>query len=126
MLKDIIVTIAEPLSHIFNRSLISGKFPNSLKICRVVPIFKSGDDLLCDNYRPISLVKSLSKILEKIVADKLDNHLIHNDLLYTHQYGFQKNIATEHNMIHVVNDISTALNENMYCIGVFFDLKKGF
>ena len=126
MTKYIIDTIAKPLSHIFNLSLTTRTFPEKLKICRVVPIFKSGDPELCDNYRPISLVKTFSKILEKIVAEKLVYHLNENQLLYAHQYGFQKNKLTEHNLLHVINYISSALNNNMYCIGVFLDLKKAF
>jgi hypothetical protein len=64
--------------------------------------------------------------LEKIVATKLTNHLELNKLIYEHQYGFLRNKSTEHNLIHVINNISSALNENKYCIGVFLDLKKAF
>jgi hypothetical protein len=80
--------IAHPLSHIFNISLSTGQFPQLLKQCRVIPIFKAGDPLECDNYRPISLLSSISKVLEKIVAEKLVYRLNSNDLLYQHQYGF--------------------------------------
>ncbi len=80
----------------------------------------------CDNYRPISLLSSVSKILEKIVAEKLLHHLTTNDLLYVHQYGFLPKKMTEHNLIHVVNYISQALNDGKYCIGVLLDFKKAF
>ncbi len=66
----------------------TGQFPQLFKQCRVIPIFKAGDPLECDNYRPISLLSSISKVLEKIVAEKLVYHLNSNDLLYQHQYGF--------------------------------------
>jgi hypothetical protein len=82
MIKFIGPEIALPLSHIFNLSLSTGQFPHKLKLCRVVPIFKSGDPQECDNYRPISLLSSISKVLEKIVAEKLVFHLSSNDLLY--------------------------------------------
>ncbi len=85
MVKFIGNAIASPLSHIFNLSLNSGKFPSKLKQCRVIPIFKSGNVMECDNYRPISLLSSISKVLEKIVAEKLTNHLLSNNLLYQHQ-----------------------------------------
>jgi hypothetical protein len=87
MIKTVGNEIAEPLSHIFNLSLTNGKFPTQLKKCRVIPIYKAGDHAECDNYRPISLLSSISKILEKIVAEKLIEHLLSNDLLYLHQYG---------------------------------------
>jgi hypothetical protein len=80
----------------------------------------------CDNYRPISLLSSISKILEKIVAEKLVYHLNSNDLLYQHQYGFLSKKSTEHNLMQIIDYITTALNDGMYCIGVFLDLKKAF
>jgi hypothetical protein len=92
----------------------------------VIPIFKTGDHAECDNYRPISLLSSISKVLEKIVAEKLIEHLLSNDLIYMHQYGFLPNRSAEQNLIQIVNYISDALNENMYCVGIFLDLKKAF
>jgi len=81
LIKFIGSSIALPLSHIFNLSLSTGKFPRKLKQCRVIPIFKNGCATECDNYRPISLLSSISKILEKIVAEKLISHLLTNNLL---------------------------------------------
>jgi hypothetical protein len=126
MVKFVGNAIAIPLSHIFNLSLSSGKFPSPLKQCRVIPIFKNGDSEECDNYRPISLLSSKSKVLEKIVAEKLTHHLVENDLLYPHQYGFLPNRSTEQNLIQIVNYIAEAIKNNMYCVGVFLDLKKAF
>jgi hypothetical protein len=126
MIKFIGAEICIPLSHIFNLSLTTGIFPSKLKQCRVIPIFKSGNQLECDNYRPISLLSSISKVLEKIVAEKLLHHLISNDLLYQHQYGFLPKKSTEHNLFHIVNYITKALNDSSFCIGVFLDLKKAF
>jgi hypothetical protein len=126
MIKYVGPEIAVPLAHIFNLSLNSGQFPSSLKLCRVIPIFKSGDSLNCDNYRPISLLSSISKVLEKIVTEKLVYHLNSNDLLYQHQYGFLSKKLTEHNLMQIIDYITTALNDGMYCIGVFLDLKKAF
>jgi hypothetical protein len=126
MVKFIGPEISIHLAHIFNISLRSGTFPNKLKQCRVIPIFKSGNHLECDNYRPISLLSSISKVLEKIVAEKLLSHLTANDLLYSHQYGFIPNRSAEHNLLHIINYVSSALNDGNYCLGVFLDLKKAF
>jgi hypothetical protein len=57
---------------------------------------------------------------------KLSQHLETNNLIYKHQYGFTRNKSTEHSLIHILNSISTALNDNKYCIGIFIDLKKAF
>ena len=126
MVKFVGNEIAIPLSHIFNLSLSTGNFPSKLKQCRVIPIFKSGDQLDCDNYQPISLLSSISKILEKIVAEKLVHHLTSNDLLYKHQYGFLPKRSTEHNLMQIVDYVTKALNDGMFCIGVFLDLRKAF
>jgi hypothetical protein len=67
LVKFISTSISVPLAHIYSLSLRNGTFPEFLKISRVVPIFKGGDPELCDNYRPISLVKTFAKLLEKIL-----------------------------------------------------------
>jgi hypothetical protein len=126
MIKFIGREISIPLSHIFNLSLSSGLFPSQLKTCRVIPIFKSGSCLECDNYRPISLLSSISKVLEKIVSEKLIAHLVDNDLLYTHQYGFLPHKSTEHSLMQILTYVSKALNDGNFCIGIFLDLKKAF
>ena len=126
IIKKIIFEISIPLAHIFSLSTSNGYFPKAMKTARVVPIFKNGDPTSTDNYRPISLLCSLSKILEKIVANELLNHLENNNLLYKHQYGFQRNKNTEHNLLSATNFIYEALNKNEYCIGLFLDLKKAF
>jgi hypothetical protein len=75
---------------------------------------------------PISLLSSISKVLEKIVAEKLIHHLLSNDLIYQHQYGFLPKRSTEQNLIQILNYITDAINQDMYCVGVFLDLKKAF
>jgi hypothetical protein len=112
LLKGVALEISRPLSYIFNLSLVNGIFPKKLKKSRTVPIFKAGDPTSCDNYRPIALLSSLSKILEKMVSVKLVNHLDFNKLLYKHQYGFQKNKSTEHNLVQALNYIGQAFNDN--------------
>ena len=126
LLKFLAIELSWPLAHIFNLSLTTGIFPDRLKSSRTVPIFKAGRNDLCDNYRPIALLSTLSKILEKMVSVKLVNHLDRNKILYEHQYGFQRQKSTEHSIIHALNFIHKAMNENKYSVGVFFDLKKAF
>jgi hypothetical protein len=126
LLKTLAIELSWPLAHIFRLSLQNGIFPSKLKKSRVVPIFKAGNTYSCDNYRPISLLSTLSKVLEKMVSVQLVNHLDRNNILYEHQYGFQRNKSTEHSLVHAINFIGKAMNDNNYCIGVFFDLKKAF
>jgi hypothetical protein len=65
LLKTIANKISLPLSNIFNLSITQGVFPDKFKISRTVPVFKSGNSELCDSYMPISLLSTLSKMLEK-------------------------------------------------------------
>ena len=126
MIKFLRYELAKPLAHLFNLSLNSGIFPSKLKISRTVPIFQSGDNTCCDNYRPISLLSSISKILEKIVANNLTSHLEVNNLIYENQYGFLRNKSTVHNITMLTNKIAKELNERKFVIGVFLDLRKAF
>ena len=126
LLKVVAIEISSPLAHIFNLSLKKGIFPSALKLSRVVPIHKAGKTDLCDNYRPIALLSSISKILEKIVSLKLVNHLDYNKLLSPKQFGFQRNKNTEQFLLNVVNFLSNAINQGKFCIGIFLYLKKAF
>ena len=98
MLKFIKFQIAKPLSHLFTLSITTGVFPAKLKVSKIIPIFKAGDHSSCDNYRPISLLSSISKILEKIVANSLVNHLEINNVMYENQFGFLRGRSTVHNI----------------------------
>ena len=75
LLKEIIPHIAECLAHLFNLSFKSGYIPSQFKTAKVIPIFKTGDKHDFNNYRPISLLSSLSKLLEKIVTKQLINYI---------------------------------------------------
>jgi hypothetical protein len=126
LLKFLKFEIAEPLVHIFNLSIATGLFPTKLKTSRTVPIFKSGDHLLCDNYRPISLLPTIAKILEKAIANRLTNHLKENNLLCQNQFGFQEKTSTVHHLLKLTNYITNELNKKRYVVGVFLDLRKAF
>jgi hypothetical protein len=77
-IKNLILQLVSPLTHIFNLSFVNGVLPHQLKISKVVPIFKSGDPMLVDNYRPISLLCNFSKVLEKIMCNRLTKFLNDN------------------------------------------------
>jgi len=98
-LKHVIAEICNLLVHIFNLSTSTGILPSKLKTSRTVPIFKAGSSLICDYYRPISLLSMLSKVLEKNFCNQLVAHLEDNNLIYEHQYGFQHNKSTQHNRL---------------------------
>ena len=90
LIKETIEHIAMPLTHIINKSLEMGVVPNNMKIAKLIPVFKSGDRKLFSNYRPISILPEFSKVMEKIVNDRLTDFLHQQNIIYEHQYGFRK------------------------------------
>ena len=96
------------------------------KVASVMPIHKKGGSLDCNNYRPVLLISNLSKLIEKLVHNRLYNLLEKHKLLYEHQYGFQKKHSTNHALIDITEKIRSALDQNIFACGVFIDLQKAF
>ena len=88
LLKELKISIVTPLTIVFNKSLTEGVFPTTMKKADVVPLHKGGTHDLKNNYRPISLLLTMSKILEKLVYKRTYNYLDSNGLLFKSQYGF--------------------------------------
>ena len=124
--KSIIQCIVKPISHICNSSLLSGVFPDKMKIAKIIPLFKSGSKNEFNNYRPISLLPQLSKILEKLFNNRLNKFVTNSKILNSCQYGFREGISTYHALVELVNEITNSLNKKNHSIGVFIDLRKAF
>ena len=105
------------LFHVFKVSIQQGKFPDSLKIAKVTPIFKSGDKDNVSNYRPISILPVFSKALERIMHNKVYNNLDSKGLLHEKQFGFQRNNSTEHAILQLSRDITDAFEKGEYTLG---------
>ena len=126
LLSDIEI-IAAPLTHLMNCSLTKGICPEGSKISKVIPIFKNkGHNYDYDNYRPISLIPALSKILEKLIYDKILEFLVRYNILFKSQYGYRRNHNTTHATLDFLQTIETALEQNEYALGIFCDLSKAF
>ena len=124
--KFVSMYIAKPLSHIFNSSLISGVIPAPLKTARVLPIFKSKDKLCTNNYRPISILPCFSKVMERLVYNRLYSFLIKHNILFDHQYGFLPGKSTIQAITHVTDMIISSFEMNHLTCGIFLDLSKAF
>lgn len=125
-IKKCFNVIINPFLHIINLSFSTGCIPHQLKLAKVIPIFKSGDPRLPNNYRPISLLSNFSKIIEKVMYIRLSNFLEHHDLLSLSQFGFRTNHSTIHPMILLDNFVTDALNNKKYAMAIFCDLRKAF
>ena len=108
MLKIFSKTISIPLANLINLSFKCGIFPMFLN-ASVSPTHKKGGSLDCNNYRPISLISNLSKLIEKLVHNRLYNFLEKHKLLYEHQYGFQKKHSTNHALIDITEKIRSSV-----------------
>ena len=103
-----------------------GIFPNSLKIASVTPIYKSNDRNEVSNYRPISVLPCLSKILEKLIKTRITKFFDLHNLFYHNQYGFRSKHSTIHAILKLTSSLYDSMNNKKYSCLVFIDLKKAF
>ncbi|CAG4986699.1 unnamed protein product [Colias eurytheme] len=125
-IKDFKIYLSEPISYVCNLSLESGVFPRTLKKAVVVPIYKGGLKSEPTNYRPISLLSVLSKILEKLFNNRLVTYLERKSLLNDNQFGFRKGRSTEDAILHLTSLITSYVDNGYKCLSVFLDLRKAF
>ena len=116
--------ISTSLSALFNLSFRTSTFPSSWKTALVVPVFKKGDRNTPSNYRPIALLPIVSKVLERIVYNRLARFL--TPWLSKNQSGFRKKDGTVYQLTRIVQEWSNAVDEGRYVASVFFDLSKAF
>ena len=118
--------ILDILTLIINQSLCTGIVPHSLKIAKITPIYKKDDIHITDNYRPISLLPIISKVLEKVVFLQLYDYFDKNNLLYDSQYGFRKLHSTELASLEFTDKIINNLDQGKLPLAIFLDLSKAF
>jgi hypothetical protein len=118
--------ILSPLIHIFNKILGLGIFPDRMKFSIVKSLYKKGSTKEMGNYRRISLLTAFSKILEKLIYNRLYSYFVKTGLVSEDQLGFRKNISTHSATIVLLNLILTAFDNNKYVGGLFCDIHKAF
>uniref|UniRef100_A0A1B6MQT2 Reverse transcriptase domain-containing protein n=1 Tax=Graphocephala atropunctata TaxID=36148 RepID=A0A1B6MQT2_9HEMI len=126
LLKIVASKIINVLSYLINYSFESGVFPKKLKHAVVIPIYKSGPESKCNNYRPISLLSCFSKVYEKIMKKKLIGFLQSTDFFGRRQFGFRTGMNTENALINFMTDVYNGINTNKCVSGLFLDIKKAF
>lgn len=126
MLKLVSLAIAPVLVQFINQCFVNGVIPNVLKTAIVIPLFKKGDIMIKDNYRPIALQPTILKIIEKSMKSRIEKFLDKFEFLSPHQHGFRSGKSTESALINFLNGIHINLNEKK-CVGaVFIDIKRAF
>ena len=125
-IKDGASVIAGPMTHIINLSLGVGRVPVDMKLARVVPLHKKNSKTEVGNYRPVSILNSMSKVIERIVFSQLNEYLVNNKLLYEFQSGFRSNYSSDTCLIHLCDFIRQECDQGKYTGMVTLDLQKAF
>lgn len=115
-----------PLTDICNTSLLSGKFPEIFKVAKVCPIHKKGEKHNVENYRPISLLSGFSKIIEKVMYNRLVSFLEFNNIFTNSQFGFRKGRGINDALVKFTESILNAIDKKEQSVGLFLDLSKAF
>lgn len=126
LLKDCSQFFIQPLVHLINCSFENGKFPDLLKLSTVKPLHKKGNIEELDNFRPISITSTFSKIFEKAVMNRLWSFIHKNGILFANQFGFVKERSTISAIFALTNSVVQALDRGDFAAGIFFDLRKAF
>ena len=127
MVRNTADSISPALTSLFNFSLETSKVPSQWKLSNVSPILKSGDPSLINNYRLISLLSLVSKVLERMsIKEFLITYELTHHLLSHRQFGFRAGSSTQEALLSITNDWHLCLSSNHQVGAVFFDIKKAF
>ena len=126
LLKGLREIVSEPISKLVNDSICNGVFPECFKHATVTPVYKNGDRKKMSNYRPISILPTMSKIFERCISNRLLDFVDKYEIMFPRQFGFQKGKSTADAFLALVEYVYSCLNRKEHCIGVFIDLKKAF
>lgn len=114
------------ITRLINQSIKLQKFPTKLKIAIYRPVYKRGEHSNYKNYRPISILSSIDKIIEKFMHKKISSYVENNNILSESQFGFRKGIGTNQLLNKFTNNVYSAMNERKYTLCLFIDFTKAF
>ena len=126
LLKVILDSIALPLTVLINQSLMTSIFPSKFKVAKIMPLLKKPNIFKVDNFRPISLLPCISKILEKCVFKQLNEYFEKHKLLYNSQYGYRQGHSTESACMELIDKLHQQLDNSKRPLCIFIDLSKAF
>ena len=116
-----------PVTFLVNMSISDNCVPDAMKIARVKPLYKKNSNLDVGNYRPVSILSVVSKILEKAIyiPVQLEAYLVKNNIIYNYQSGFRSSFSTDTCLIHLLDHIKMKNAKGLYT-GILLDLQKAF
>ena len=114
------------MAYIINNSIKFGIFPDKLKLAEIIPVYKKGDPGIISNYRPISLLSSFAKVIEKVMHARIKNFFIKNKLFSPEQHGFLEGRSTDTAVFQFLRKIIDSLEKKEIILGLFLDLSKAF
>lgn len=126
LFKECALSTLPQLNYLINLILLTSQIPIFWKTATVIPIFKSGDKNLISNYRPISLLPVIAKVIEKVIFRRIYRHVNDNHLLSENQGGFLPNLGTNDTVKKFLGDIYLSINKGEPTLSIFYDLKKAF
>ena len=126
LLKSCALALYIPIHHLFSVSLTKHIIPNEWKCHSITPIHKSGDKAQVTNYRPISLLCIISKVLERLVYDHLNKFITKNCIISCSQFGFRKSHSTNQQLLLFLHKVHQSLNCNSNCDVIYLDFRKAF
>lgn len=126
LLKKIKENVVRPLTYLINNSLEEGIFPDCLKTAKITPIHKSGETTNIQNFRPISQLSPIAKVLEKYVSSCILKYFDKYNLFNKNQFGFRKNKSTNNAIVEFLNMLLESLDKGNKVLGIFIDLSKAF
>ena len=126
LLKILADSIVEPLCMVINESMSTGKFPELMKLAEVVPLYKGKAWDIETNYRPISLLTTMSKVMEKVIYTRVYTFLTKTGQICETQYGFRSNHSCEHAVYQLIGTVLKNLENKKSTITVMLDLSKAF
>lgn len=124
--KDCLICSIDKVCLLFNRILTDAKFPAQWKEANIIPIFKKGNRKLVKNYRPISLLPIIGKLMEKLIHSRIYHFLNGAKFFSPYQGGFRPEMGTTDSISNMLSYIYNQLNNNTVTATIFFDLSKAF
>lgn len=125
-LKIIVDYMVEPITHLINSCFDAGVFPSVFKMAVIKPMYKAGDKLNVENYRPISLLSNLAKIMETIIKNRMSSFMLKYKIISEQQYGFKEARSTQDAIADIIAKIYKAMDAGEPALCIFVDLAKAF